>query len=212
MALRLWSAFVAALLLLVSPTAALAQPQRQYNLATTPYPNVIRLAVREMRDGGVPDPGGRIIYVKQVDFNEYQRDVLPNEWFPAWHPNSLQSGAVAIKMFSWWHSLNPTTLEGWTFDVDNTTNFQLYSEGHRSEESERAIDAMLPMAFVDPDGTIVDVNYRAGYEGGPNPEYRNENMMSQWGSQYLASVENRDPLGILQYYYVGRILTRIPGR
>ncbi len=207
---RGFAAGIAALILLLSPAAAMAQNQDY--LATTPYPNFIPVAVREDRPGGTPDPGGRILYVQQVDFNEYIRDSLPNEWFPAWAPASLQAGALAVKMFAWYKVIHPTTLEGFTFAVDNTTNFQTWNPGHRSAESEAAVDATLVQAFVNPDGTIVEANYRAGYEGGPNPEYRNADMMSQWGSQHLATVERRDPVGILQYYYRGRIVTRIPGR
>jgi len=207
---RALSLCVAALILLCNPVAALAQ-QPDY-LASVPYPNFIRVAIRADRPGGTPDPAGRILYVTRVDFHEYIRDALPNEWFPSWHPNSLQAGALAVKMFGWYHTLHPTTLDGFTFDVDNTTNFQMYDPGHRSVDSEAAVDAALPLAFVEPDGRIVDINYRAGYQGGPNPEYRNENMMSQWGSQYLAEVERRNVLGIMQYYYRGRVIVRVPGR
>lgn len=207
---RVLSLCVAALLLLLCPAAALAQ--RPETLYATPYPNWVRVAIREERPGGTPDPGGRILYVARVDFHEYIRDSLPNEWFPSWHPNSLQAGALAVKMFAWYHVLHPTTLDGFTFDVDNTTNFQTYDPGHRSEQSEAAVDAVLPLAFVEPDGRIAEANYRAGYEGGPNPEYRNANMMSQWGSYYLADVERRDVLGIMQYYYRGRVIARVPGR
>lgn len=204
---RVLAGCAALLLALLPPTAVRAQ-----NLAVTPYPNWIRIGIREMRAGGVPDPGARLLYVKQVDFNEYLRDVLPNEWFPGWPPASLQAGAVAAKMFAWYHTLNPVTMDGFTFDVDNTTNFQTYSEGHRSEESEAAVDATLPLAFVTSYGDIVDTNYRAGYPGSPNWEYRNADMMAQWGSQFLAERQRLSLVEILQFYYQGRILVRIPGR
>lgn len=193
--------------LAMSPTSALAENQTIYN---TPYPTAIRVAIREARPNGEPNPRGRIIYVKTVPFENYVYDSLPNEWIPSWQQEALQAGAMAVKMFAWYHVLHPTILDGWEFDLDNTTNFQTYREGNRFATANEAYQRTRNVAYTAPDGTIVELNYRAGYEGGPNWEYRNANMMSQWGTQYWAD-QGYNMLRILQWYYQGRSLMSLPG-
>lgn len=205
---RILSLTGALALVLFSAAPAFAQQQRQ-TIYTSPYPSTIRVAIRESRPDGEPDPRGRIIYVKTVGFDQYVFDSLPNEWVPSWGQEALQAGAMAVKMFSWYHVLNPVTIDGWDFDVDNTTNFQTYREGNRFSDTNLAHLRVRSLAYVEPDGTINELNYRAGYEGGPNWEYRNSQMMSQWGSKYWAD-QGYDMLRILQWYYQGRQLQRIP--
>jgi peptidoglycan hydrolase-like amidase len=192
---------------LLGPTAAYAQPKTIYN---TSYPSTIRVAIRESRPNGEPNPRGRILYVKEVPFDTYVLNSLPNEWMPSWDQEALQAGAMAVKMFAWYKALNPTQLDGWEFDVDNTTNFQTYREGNRSRATDQAHFRIRNLAWAAPDGTIVELNYRAGYANNPNWQYRNANMMAQWGSQYWAN-RGYNMLRILQWYYQGRQLHRIPG-
>jgi len=193
--------------LAIGPTSAFAE---HHSIYSAPYPTAIRVAIREARPSGEPNPRGRIIYVKTVPFENYVYDSLPNEWVPAWEQESLQAGAMAVKMFAWYHVLHPTTLDGWEFDLDNTTNFQTYREGNRFATANEAYRRTRNLAYTQPDGTIVELNYRSGYEGGPNWEYRNANMMSQWGSQYWAT-QGYNMLQILQWFYQGRSLMSLPG-
>jgi peptidoglycan hydrolase-like amidase len=203
---RLLSCVVSLMVLLVSSTA-FAEHQTIYN---TPYPKVVRVAIRESRPSGEPNPRGRIIYVKTVSFEDYVLNSLPNEWVPSWQNESLQAGAMAVKMFAWYRILHPTKLDGWEFDLDNTTNFQTYREGNRFNDTDQAHRAIRNLAFTMPDGTIVELNYRAGLKDNPNWQYRNANMMAQWGSQYWAK-RGYDMTRILQWYYQGRQMQRIPG-
>lgn len=192
--------------ILATPAAALAQGRTIYN---SPFPKTIRVAVRESRPGGEPNPRGRILYVKTVPFDEYVMSVLPGEWLPAWHDSSLKAGAVAVKMYAWYRVLNPTRLDGWEFHVDNTTNFLTYREGIRFSRTDQAYLSTRELAFTAPDGTIVDLGFRAGHQESPNWPYRNANLMAQWGSQYWAG-QGRNVEEILQWYYPGRSLLRIP--
>jgi peptidoglycan hydrolase-like amidase len=194
-------------MLLLIPGGAGAQEKK--TIYNSPFPATIRVAIRETPAGGEPNPWGRILYVTEVPFDEYILDSLPHEWGPDWKPSSLDAGAIAVKMFAWYKILNPTTLDGWTFDVDNTTNFQTYLPGDRYAASNEAAQRTRNSAFTMPDGEIVELNYRAGYQGAPNWEYRNANMMSQWGSQYWAE-QNYTPLQILQWYFEGRSYLQIP--
>lgn len=192
---------------LLSSTVAFAEHRTIYD---TPYPTAVRVAIRESRPDGEPDPRGRILYVKEVPFDDYVVNSLPNEWVPSWQMESLRAGAMAVKMFAWYKLLHPITLDGWDFDLDNTTNFQTYREGNRFDETDAAHQQIRNQAYTLPDGTIVELNYRAGYERDPNWQYRNANMMAQWGSQYWAE-QGYDMLRIMQWYYQGPVLQRIPG-
>ena len=203
--LRLCSWFLL-LTVLLGATPAFAQKQTIYN---SPYPRSIRVAIREARPNGDPNPRGRIIYVKTVSFDDYVVNSLPNEWVPSWEQEALQAGAMAVKMFAWHKVLNPTKLDGWEFNLDNTTNFQTYREGNRFSDTDQAYRRIRNLAYTEPDGTIVELNYRAGIRENPNWQYRNANMMAQWGSQYWAS-RGQNMLQILQWYFQGRQLHRIP--
>lgn len=187
-----------------------AAAQAPVTLAEVPYPTTIRVAIRESRPGGEPDPQGRILYVADYDFDYYGKNVLPREWYPGWEMNALQAGAVAIKMFAWYHVLNPVVMDGYEFAVDNTVNFQVFIEGQMYDDTNAAWDSMRPYAYVAQNGEIIELNYRAGFQDDPNWQYRNAQKMAQWGSQYWAR-QGRTALQILQFYYEGRVFTRIPG-
>ncbi|MGZ6550872.1 MAG: SpoIID/LytB domain-containing protein [Tumebacillaceae bacterium] len=186
-----------------------AAPPKKHYLSKTPFPPAIRVAIRENNPWGHPDPRGRIMYVKTYRTVDYMRNVLPVEWLPSWDSDSLQAGAIAVKMYAWYHHLNPVKTSGFTYDVDNTVNFQAFEERKNQPETDAAIARMGNLAYVMQDGEIFELNYRAGYRGSPNAQYRNAQKMAQWGSQYWAQ-RGRSYLQILQYYYENRLLTRIP--
>lgn len=189
------------------PASAMAEHRTVFD---TDYPASIRVAIREARPNGDPNPRGRILYVKTVPFDQYVYDSLPNEWIPSWDAPSLEAGAMAVKMFAWYKILHPTRLDGWEFDLDNTTNFQTYREGNRFAATSEAHDRIRHLGFALPDGTIVELNYRAGIRDNANWQYRNANMMAQWGSQFWAR-QGYNMLRILQWYYEGRDLHPIRG-
>ncbi|MDP9727505.1 SpoIID/LytB domain-containing protein [Alicyclobacillus tolerans] len=179
--------------------------QVTYTITNTAKPSVIRVAIRENNPWGEPDPRGRILYVQTVPFDQYCRDVLPNEWIPSWSPEALKAGAMAVKMFAWYHHLHPITLDGFTFDVDNTVNFQTFRYLSNQPETDAALNAIKNLAYVQPDGTIIELNYRAGIPNNPNWQYRNAQKMAQWGSEYWAA-KGQTYLQILQFYYMNRAL------
>ena len=193
----------------VLPPAPAARAQ-VFKIGETGFPSVIRVAIRENNPFGEADPRGRILYVKTVNFDQYCRDVLPNEWYPSWRPASLAAGAIAVKMFGWYHHLHPVMVGGFTFDVDNTVNFQTYLEQSEQDATDRAYYATRHLAYVPPTQEIQELNYRAGYANNPNWQYRNAQKIAQWGTEYWAAL-GRTPLQILQFYYMNRDLTVIPG-
>ena len=200
------------MLSLLLPVTYIQKADAQKNtIGEASYPNILRVAVRENNISGVPDPRGRINYVMNVNFDQYVKDVLPNEWMPSWGKESLKAGAIAVKMFAWYHHLHPVKVSGYTFDVDNTVNFQVYRENTNQTETDVAFSSVKSLAYVKKDGEIFELNYRAGYPNNPNWQYRNAQKMAQWGSEYWAR-QGRTYLQILQFYYEGRSLQQIPGK
>jgi peptidoglycan hydrolase-like amidase len=196
--------FAATVCSIAVPLPAKAQVQTVYN---TPEPSVVRVAIRSMNPSGESDPRGRILWVQTVPFVQYCQDVLPNEWMPSWDLDSLMAGAMAIKMFAWYHHLHPVTIDGFTFDVDNTVNFQAFRYLSRQPETNRAVYSVQRFAYTKPNGEIIELNYRAGIRNSPNYQYRNAQKMAQWGSQFWAE-RGRTYLQILQFYYQNRNLAR----
>ena len=179
-------------------------------IGSTGFPSAVRVAIRQTNAFGEPDPRGAILYVQSVNFDTYCREVLPNEWYPSWPAASLQAGAIAVKMFAWYHHLHPVTVGGFTFDVDNTVNFQTFREQSEQVPTDKAYYATRPLAYVPVSMDIQELNYRAGYEGNANWQYRNAQKMAQWGSDYLA-LQGWTPAQILNFYYTGRQFVNIPG-
>lgn len=187
---------------------ALPKASAAQTIYNTSVPSAMRVAIRENNASGEPDPRGRITYVQAVPFLEYCEDVLPNEWFPSWAPESLKAGAMAIKMFSWYHHMHPVTIDGFTFDVDNTTNFQHFRYLSEQPTTNAAFAAITNDAYTKPGGEIIELNYRAGIRDNPNWQYRNAQKMSQWGSEYWAK-KGETYKQILQFYYTDRALYKI---
>lgn len=179
--------------------------QAAATLDNTAPPTIVRVAIRENNPSGEPDPRGRIVWVQTVPFDEYCKDVLPNEWIPSWKPDALKAGAMAVKMFAWYHHLHPITMDGFTYDVDNTVNFQTFRYLSNQPECDAAYNAVKNLAYVDNNGAIIELNYRAGTPNDPNWQYRNAQKMAQWGSEYWAE-KGRTYEQILQFYYLNRLL------
>lgn len=188
--------------------SVVTQADAAETIYNTNLPSVIRVAIREHNASGEPDPRGRIIYVQTVPFMQYCEDVLPNEWFPSWRPASLQAGAMAIKMFAWYHHLHPVSIDGFTFDVDDTTNFQQFRAMSNQPTTDAAFNSIANEAYTKPNGEIIELNYRAGLPNNPNWEYRNAQKMAQWGSEYWAK-KGQTFSQILQFYYQNRGLYKI---
>jgi len=204
-----WSLLCVAFIGALCFTAIPAQAQ-VFKIGSTGFPSTIRLAIRDNNASGEADPRGRIIYVQTLNFDQYCRCVFPNQWFPSWKPASFEAGAIAVKMFAWYHHLHPVTVDGFTFDVDNTVNFQTYRAESEQPPTDAAYYQTRSRAYVKPDQEIFELNYRAGYANNANWQYRNAQKMAQWGSQFLAE-QGKTSIQILNFYYTDRMLVDIPG-
>ena len=141
------------------------------------------------------DPG-MTYRVQVMDFKEYVKGVLPNEWYPKWHDESLKAGAIAVKMFAW--SMSET--RGYVWDC---TWSQVYDSSKRTPRTDAAVDYTWDWVFVD-DG-IVKTYYNANKYGCYD---RGDNCMSQVGSQALA-LQGHNWGSILNEYYTGTLTNSI---
>jgi len=175
------------------PVGAEGQTQ---TITNTPYPAVVRVAIR-----GFNNPVAPIQYVQTVGFQEYCKDVLPNEWMADWNVESLRAGAIAVKMFAWYHTLHPTKAEGFTFDVDNTTNFQQFKYLSGQYITDKAVNDTWNMVYVPPDGSVSELEYRSGFPNSENRAFIGSGVMAQWGSEYWGRVAKLSFSAILNLYY-----------
>ncbi|QSO46873.1 SpoIID/LytB domain-containing protein [Alicyclobacillus mengziensis] len=193
------------LALILTTTACIVYPDtakaQVHSIFNTSYPKTIRVAIRANNN-----PVSPILYVQTLGFEEYCQDVLPNEWGPSWNLESLKAGAIAIKMFAWYYTLHPTTESGFTYDVDNTTNFQEFKYLSGRVKTDLATQETWNMVYVPANGAITQLNYRAGAPFRENRSYLGTYMMSQWGSEYWGSKAKLPFESILRMYYPGYTL------
>lgn len=172
-----------------------------YTVTNTSLPSVIRVAIRPYNN-----PAGPIQYVQTLGFKEYCEDVLPNEWMSSWNPEALRAGAIAVKMFGWYHTLHPVTKGGFTYDVDNTTNYQEFKYLSGRTATNQAVNDTWNTLYTPSTAEIQQLDYRAGIPNNPNWAFVGTNTMAQWGSQYWGSVAMMKYLAILKQFYPGHIV------
>ncbi len=206
---RPWIVSVAIFILLICSGSTVtshahAQILAYHTIYNSPLPSVIHIAIRANNN-----PRGQILWVQTVGFQEYCSDVLPNEWYSTWNLEALRAGAMAVKMFGWYHTLHPVTIDGFTFDVDNTTNFQEYKYMSGRPETDQAIKDMWSYAYAYSDGGIAPLDYRSGVPNNANWPFNHSQKMAQWGSQYWATT-GMSNIQILNFFFTGRTLLPSP--
>lgn len=168
-------------------------------------PAVIRIWRRSI-DGATDSCAGRI---DEIPFEDYVAGVLPHEWIPSWHDESLRAGSLAIRTYAW----------GWVArggkydcaDLDDTARSQVYDDD-RNERASAAVFATTGMAIT-VDGVLASGEYSAE-NGNPTATGVDDPLcegrelfghgrgMCQWGSQRWA-LDGRDHLWIATHYYPG---------
>ena len=171
-------------------------------------PATVRIWRRSI-DGASASCSGRI---DVIPLEEYIKGVLPHEWIPSWHDESLKAGSLAIRTYVWnWVS------RGGKYDcadLDDTTRSQVYRDD-RMDVTNRAVDATTGMAIVAGDA-LVSGEYSAE-NGSPTALgvsdplcagralYGHGRGMCQWGSQRWA-LDGKDHRWIATHYYPGSSL------
>ncbi|MCU0475940.1 MAG: SpoIID/LytB domain-containing protein [Anaerolineae bacterium] len=147
-----------------------------------------------------------LVAVQTVDFKQYIKNVLPNEWPSSWHPESLKAGAVAAKMFAWWRynilEQFPQYRPQGVHVVNNVCD-QVYIAGRSAPSTDAAVDATWPYRMTDNE-RVVEIHYLAWDWQCANAFTANgggwRRCMGQNESNQLAN-SGWDFQGILQRYY-----------
>lgn len=163
------------------------------NNANVPLPLKIRVRV-----AGYPYhcDTSRDYTVETIDFRDYVKGVLPNEWGATWPDDSLRAGAMAVKMYAWSY----ISLGGKWPDADvwDSTCDQVYNPNFESAKASAAVDYIWDHV-LDKNGLLAHTSYRAFYSQcvDANKEGR---CMGQWESKYMAE-EGYSWIEILEYFY-----------
>jgi hypothetical protein len=123
--------------------------------AGLPIPQNIRIRV-----SGYPyhcDPN-REYTISVVDFKQYVKHVLPNEWNASWHPESLRAGAMAVKMYAWhWVARGGKWKDA---DVWDSTCDQVYHPAISYRSTNEAVDFIWDWVLSNQD-LLTHTSYRA---------------------------------------------------
>lgn len=76
--------------------------------------------------------------VETIDFKEYAKHVLPNEWGARWPGESLRAGLMAVKMYAW--SYIAAGGKWPDADVYDSTCDQVYIPSISYTSTDRAVD------------------------------------------------------------------------
>lgn len=102
--------------------SAAAPPCNNYSSQVTPPENI---------GVAITYAGGSMSDVVYPDFKSYVKDVLPYEWNTGWKSASYQAGALAVRMFGWYHVKiwRGNSFNGECYHVTDYTGDQVYCAG-----------------------------------------------------------------------------------
>ena len=144
--------------------------------------------------------------VETVDFREYARHVLPNEWSAGWPWESLRAGAMAVKMYAW--SIVAAGGKWPDADVYDSTCDQVYRPSVAYASTDAAIDHTWNWRLTWQDTLmLVRAYYRANYT---------QCLDALLGGRCMGQVESFDMAQdgdtwdeILAFFYPGSMLSPI---
>lgn len=150
------------------------------------------------------DAGSPVIRVDTMDFKEYVKNVLPNEWISSWHTESLKAGAIAAKNYGWrkinvgarYYLKDMHNLDKYPHIVDNTCD-QRYIANTKRTSTNAAVDAIWDYRITR-NGNLLNNFYLATESQCLNSPY--QPCMPQWGTQYRA-LEGKTWQQIVEQYY-----------
>ena len=97
--------------------------------------------------------------VQVIDFKQYAKHVLPNEWVNSWPHESLRAGAMAVKMYAWSY----IAIGGkWPdADVYDSTCDQVYNPAVAYTSTNNAVDFTWNFRLLRSDNNLFRTFYRA---------------------------------------------------
>ena len=172
-------------------------------------------SIRLYRRGDERDDQSCTGRVDVIPLEEYVRGVVPHEWIPSWHQESLNAGAVAARGYAW----------GWIerggkyrcADLDDTTRSQVYRDD-RDARGDLAVENTRSQGIVR-DGTFIASEYSA--ENGDPTEFGVDEPlctgrerrghgrgMCQWGTQRWATERGQNYVWMVEHYFPGATVSR----
>ena len=136
--------------------------------------------------------------IETVDFYEYCKNVLPNEWTSSWGNESLKAGAMCVKMVGWFRVESPK-YPGKGYDVKDTDADQVYVPNSAKTSCTNAINSIGTMG-IQSASYLFFPRYLAGREGYYEVGGWDGGTVSQWGTKKFAD-NGYDYLYMLHYYY-----------
>jgi hypothetical protein len=148
--------------------------------------------------------GQAVVRVDTVNFKDYVKRVLPNEWISTWQPESLKAGAMAAKHYGWRKAMvgarhylkNMHNLDKYPDIVDNTCD-QVYFPNSGKASTDAAVEAIWNYKMTK-DNKLFSNFYLATESQCSSSPY--QPCMPQWGTQYRAQ-EGKTWQEIVQQYY-----------
>lgn len=135
--------------------------------------------------------------VANVGFLTYIQNTLPNEWEKTWPIESLNAGAMVVKMYAWYATYYPLAPLVNAHVYDNT-NSQVFLVGTAAQKTNSAINNTGSLGLENYfDDSLFLTEYRAGVYG---TEYMSSGIVRQNGTHYWAD-QGQDWRWILEYYY-----------
>lgn len=150
--------------------------------------------------------------VQVVDFKEYVKHVLPNEWLGGWPSESLRTGALAAKSYAWYQVNRGGKWPDLGADVMDSTCDQVYNPAVSYASTDQAVEDTWGQR-VTRDGKIHISQYWAGTkDDGARPAVDSPyaGRLSQWGSEYWAR-QGMTWDWILNYYYDNVVISSVTG-
>jgi len=141
----------------------------------------------------------QLAYIDEVNFYEYVKNVLPNEWYGSWPIESLRAGALASKMYGWYR-VYYAKYPGKGYDVKDDAHDQVYKPGSDYWKANNAVDDVNGIGVDRADGMLFETQYCAGDYGPDKPSGWLAGRMSQWGTKYWAD-QGKDYSFMVHYYW-----------
>jgi hypothetical protein len=165
-----------------------------------PLPETIRVRVT----GYAYCDTSRPYTVEVVDFKQYVKNVLPNEWSASYADESLRSGAMAVKMYAW--SIIADGGKWPDADVYDSTCDQVYIPGREYQSTNDAVDTTWNWRLMR-ENELVRTFYRHEYDQCP-VGIKGGNCMGQVDSQEMA-LEGATWDEILFHFYSNTTISEV---
>ena len=136
---------------------------------------------------------------RAIDFYYYVKNVLPKEWDQSWPGESLKAGAMATKMYGWYHVYHPKW-PSLNADVKDNTQDQVFLVKSEQNPTTQAINAVGGIGMEKASThTLFESQHWLGYY---SDHGKSSGKMEHLGTWYWAvSPRNKTYDWMCHYYY-----------